>query len=192
MSSKPINEPHIRTLRWQGLDNGDREHLVLSESSAGVVAESVHMTSGGPDAFASWYRIVLDAKWNIIEFEGRVIGNPITLILRRNTGSGAWSDGAGNEVAELAGTHDLDLSTTPFTNTLPLRRCQLAIGQSIDLNLAYVSFPDLKVFADLQRYTRIDQSRYLFESVDSDFKREIEVDHESFVVYYPGLFARIN
>ena len=31
---------------------------------------------------------------------------------------------------------------------------------------------------------------YLFESLDSDFSREITVDQSGFVVDYPGLFTR--
>jgi hypothetical protein len=33
---------------------------------------------------------------------------------------------------------------------------------------------------------------YRYQSRDSDFEREIEVDHDGFVVTYPGLFRRLE
>ena len=45
-----------------------------------------------------------------------------------------------------------------------------------------------------QRYTKLDPAgrRYRYESVDSDFTRDIEVDEHALVVTYPGLFRRLE
>ena len=51
--------------------------------------------------------------------------------------------------------------------------------------------PSLEVIPDPQRYTRIDNRVYRFESLDSDFTRDIQVDADGFVVEYPGLFSRV-
>jgi hypothetical protein len=52
--------------------------------------------------------------------------------------------------------------------------------------------PSLNVTADPQRYTCLEpMRRYRFESLDSDFVREIEVDKNGLVVLYPGLFRRV-
>jgi len=85
----------------------------------------------------------------------------------------------------------IDLSASPFTNTLPVRRCNLAIGESIDIIAAYVAFPELTLTPDPQRYTRLDALIYRYESLDSDFTRDIEVDGNGLVVNYPGLFRRL-
>ena len=45
---------------------------------------------------------------------------------------------------------------------------------------------------DPQRYTCLAPlKRYRYESIDSDFTREIEVDSRGLVVTYPGLFRRL-
>jgi len=50
----------------------------------------------------------------------------------------------------------------------------------------------LTVTIDPQRYTCLEpMRRYRYESLDSDFTREIEVDLDGLVVVYPGLFKRI-
>lgn len=48
----------------------------------------------------------------------------------------------------------------------------------------------LAVTPDPQRYTRLAEDRYVYESRDSDFRREITVDTHGLVVDYPGLYRR--
>ena len=87
---------------------------------------------------------------------------------------------------------DVDLSATPFTNTLPIRRLGLRGGQAETIRVVYVRFPGLEVTLERQRYTCLEPGRrYRYESVDSDFTREIEVDPDGLVVTYPGLFRRV-
>ena len=103
-------------------------------------------------------------------------------------GNGGWTvDGEWR--TDLDG-HRHRPGVTPFTNTLPIRRLDLAIDDEADITVACV-VPDLEVTVDEQRYTRLDEDLYLFESLDSDFSREIEVDLDGVVVEYPGLFERL-
>ena len=57
--------------------------------------------------------------------------------------------------------------------------------------MAYIDVADLTVVPDPQRYTRLDEDLYLYESLDSEFSREITVDFDGFVIDYPGLFERV-
>jgi hypothetical protein len=40
-------------------------------------------------------------------------------------GRGKWTDASGNPLPALDGAIDMDLSVSPFTNTLPIRRLRL-------------------------------------------------------------------
>ena len=111
----------------------------------------------------------------------------------RATELGNWRRAA---TATAAGARtaaiDVDITATPFTNTLPIRRLNLSAGQSADITVAYIDVPSLTVTADPQRYTCLEpMRRYRFESLDSDFMREIEVDEHGLVVLYPDLFRRV-
>jgi hypothetical protein len=64
------------------------------------------------------------------------------------------------------------------------------VGASAEITVAYVGFPDLAVTTEPQRYTRVAEHRYRFESLDGSFVRDIEVDEHSLVVTYAGLFRR--
>ncbi|MCL4245981.1 MAG: putative glycolipid-binding domain-containing protein, partial [Candidatus Dadabacteria bacterium] len=88
---------------------------------------------------------------------------------------------------------DVDIFPTPFTNTIPIRRLGLGAGQSADIIVAYIKLPEMSVTSDPQRYTCVMPLKiYRFESLDSDFKCDIEVDEDGLVVSYPGLFRRVR
>lgn len=135
------------------------------------------------------YEIVCESDWTFRQLRLEAATDERTLLITFD-GSGGW-EVDGQVRSDLFEAIDLDLSISPFTNTLPIRRLDLAIGEEGDTTVAFVSFPDLEVDLDAQRYTRLDEDLYLFESLDSDFSREITVDREGIVVEYPGLFERL-
>ena len=102
---------------------------------------------------------------------------------------GRWRAG-GEELPAVAGCLDVDLSLTPATNTLPLRRLPLAPGESREATAAWVLFPSLEVKLLAQTYTRLDARRLRYES-DTGFSTEIEVDDADVVVRYPPFWERV-
>ena len=156
------------------------------------MAEAAVLASQGGSQLAAWFRIECDATWRATAFEGRLIGDARRPELASD-GAGHWRDGAGTELPHLDGAIDVDLPLTPFTNTLPIRRLALGAGHSADLLVAYILLPESRVIADPQRYVCLEPSRrYRYESLDSDFVREIEVDADGLVTTYPGLFRRLS
>ena len=92
----------------------------------------------------------------------------------------------------LDGAIDVDLPLTPFTNTLPICRLKLEAGQSADIDVVYVRLPQFTVVTDPQRYVCLEPlRRFRYESRDSEFVREIEVDSDGLIINYPGLFRRV-
>jgi hypothetical protein len=89
----------------------------------------------------------------------------------------------------LRGAAELDIEFSPLTNTLALNRLNLAIGESAELVTAWVRFPTLTVEPYPQRYTRLTERTYRFES--EGFEAEIEVDDLNLVVRYGDLWERI-
>lgn len=91
-----------------------------------------------------------------------------------------------HERPDLAGCIDIDLSITPATNTLPIRRLGLAVGASAEVTAAWVRFPALIVAPLRQRYTRLAPDRYRYESLESGFTTELTVDDQGLIAHYPG------
>jgi hypothetical protein len=129
-----------------------------------------------------------------------------TVHLRRNA-TGAWSLAAteegqvelpspGGDPATLAGALDCDLGMSPLTNTMPvLRNGLLSGGGPVELTVAWVSVPDLRVHPDGQRYTfvRADQdgSVIRFEATEGTFAADLTLDLQGIVLDYPGIGRRL-
>lgn len=107
------------------------------------------------------------------------------MILRLHMRDQQWQVD-GQERNDLANCLDVDLGITPSTNTLPIRRLNLAVGESAEVTAAWVRFPELSVEPLRQRYTRLAPDRYLYESLESGFTAELSVDESGLVTRYPG------
>jgi hypothetical protein len=177
--------------RWQAWDGHGIEHLVLREGAREIVAESVVVSSADSTPFALRYRIRCDKSWRVRSAEIALVGSDRKIEIAGD-GKGNWSDASGKRLPTLAGAIDIDLSATPFTNTLPIRRLKLRAPQSAEIVTVYILVPALTMTTDPQRYTCLEPlKRYRYDSIDSDFTRDIEVDRRGMVVTYPGLFRRL-
>ncbi|SRR6266568_9224532 len=100
------------------------------------------------------YQVPCDDNWltHRVQVE-RTIGRD-TKVLSLNVESGGLWCGTEHEVSDIRGCLDVDLSVTPATNTLPIRRLDLGIGKSESVTAAWIKFPELTVQPLSQRYTR--------------------------------------
>ena len=141
------------------------------------------------------YRITFDDHWVTREVEASVRHTDGTrhLTLRREP-SGRWV-ADGRELEACKGALDVDLGVTPSTNTSAIRRLALAVGDSAELTAAWVRFPDLSVLPLDQRYTRLAEHRYRYQSLQDGrvvFEAELEVDGSGLVERYGGFFDRVD
>jgi uncharacterized protein len=89
----------------------------------------------------------------------------------------------------------VDISATPFTNTLPIRRMELLPGQAYELTVAYIAVPEMETKPVRQRYTCLEVrpygKLYRYESLSSGYTTELWVDNDGLVIDYPGVFKRV-
>jgi hypothetical protein len=140
------------------------------------------------------YNLVCDTGWRVRELqmagESEAVGYHTLHLI--SDGAGNWHDDKDQPLDALQGCIDVDIMLTPLTNTLPIRRLQLAPGESREISVVYVAAPDLSVRPFRQRYTRLDDGqRYRYESLDSGFTAELPVDDDGLVVDYPGIWRRV-
>jgi uncharacterized protein len=99
----------------------------------------------------------------------------------------------GRERPELFGCVDVDVSVTPSTNTLPIRRLALAEGDGCDVTAAWVRVDQgVHVEPLSQRYTRVAEDRYRYESRGGEFVTHVTVDDDGVVVRYPPAWERVH
>ena len=138
------------------------------------------------------YAVEWDDRWRTRSVNVELVDARKSLVLVAD-GDGNWRTAEGKSIAALAGCVDVDVSVTPFTNTLPVRRLALAPLQSADLSVAYVDAPALRVGIAKQRYTclvrRDDGTMHRYES--GKFSADIVLDADGLVVEYPRAFTRV-
>jgi hypothetical protein len=181
---------------WTPLWNEDRpgtglEHLLLDEQAADSVLLGWDEEQG---PFRLGCRLEWDQAWQLRRADLALATSSRAASLHlRTDGRGSWFDGEGRALQELAGCRDIDIWPTPFTNSFPIRREALAIGERREFLMAWVDGLALTVRAQPQAYTRLADRLYLFESLDgSGFKSELPVDECGIVLDYPGLFQRVR
>jgi hypothetical protein len=117
-------------------------------------------------------------------------GRRYTLDLRRSP-AGEWS--ADTDLPELEEALDCDLGLSPLTNTMPVLRHGLLEGEeAVELLMAWVSVPDLAVYASAQRYTALGNRAVRYEGLDTDFTADLLFDEDGLVVDYPRLGRRLT
>jgi uncharacterized protein len=92
----------------------------------------------------------------------------------------------GVEQPQVTGCIDLDLNFSPVTNTLPIRRLGLAVGQSAEVKAAWLRFPSFRLEPLEQVYQRMEGSTYRYESAGGSFTADLSVNEVGLVTHYPG------
>lgn len=134
------------------------------------------------------YRVVCDPDWRTLsaDIRGTLGVQPVSIQIANDTQLG-WVMNGGL-CAGLDGCTDIDLAFTPATNSIPIRRLALKVGDSADVSAAWLRFPTMAVERLEQRYTRLSESKFRYESGDGTFVRELSVTPDGFVQDYPGLW----
>jgi hypothetical protein len=89
---------------------------------------------------------------------------------------------------ELEGAADCDLGFSPLTNAMPVLRDRLhGNGGAFEIDVAWVSVPDLTVHRDHQIYEPLAGDRIRFRSPEADFERLITLTPDGFVLDYPDI-----
>jgi hypothetical protein len=182
-------EAITRALSWAPASGTGLEETTVTLDESGCVAVG-HITGSEPHLFDVYYRVEVDPLWrtNYVCVAETLSGRCVEM---RSAGDGRWVSDDGRALRHLDTTIDVDISATPFSNTLPVRRLGIGVGESAEIVTAYIDVPAMTVSADPQRYTRLLPDVYRYQSLDSEFTRDVVVDDEGFVLSYPGLFSRV-
>jgi hypothetical protein len=187
-----------RSVFWQPVAGGGLEHLKLRAADGGYVAVGVVMGMDRDTPFRLHYKIKCDDSWRTRKLLLECYAPKADGIrILRSNGQGRWRDDTGSELPQFSGCLDVDISATPFTNTLAIRRAKLRPGHAGQFKMVYVSVPSLDVRPAEQRYSCIEQTahggRYGYESIDmhGGFKATLPVDADGLVLDYPELFRRV-
>jgi hypothetical protein len=174
-------------LRWAPADGPGLEHCQINEAADGITVRSSLIGEDDGFAFGAFYEIQLDPDWT---FRSLVLRHSDGRVLRLTSNGEGDFKLNGSRAPQFEGCVDIDISGTPLTNTLPLRRRRFETGVPQHFDMVYVPLDTLEPFRDEQIYTRLDDRHYRYEAADGSFTEVLSVDANGFVVDYPTLFRR--
>lgn len=177
------------TFVWQGLYFNTTELFSIENGNPWKMKGHITGEARGLPVHVS-YEVEVDESWNTRMVKvNRLSNNSKVIVLKR--GSNNWYDEAGKHLPALDECADIDISLTPSTNTLPIKRLTLPKGSSKEIRVAYLDLLTFEVLPLQQRYTNLGNNFYRYENPSSGFNADIETDENAFVIRCPGVWERI-
>ncbi|MFS0557980.1 putative glycolipid-binding domain-containing protein [Brevibacillus sp. 179-C9.3 HS] len=177
---------------WKPSTGAGYEHVRIHEGANRILVNSM-VIGKRDDATITriHYDIVLDSNWVTREVSLGMMGEERALHLVSD-GRGKWTNAAGESVPELFGCIDIDISCTPFTNTLPIRRLSFTPLEPQSIQVAYFSAYELTYKQVQQQYTLLENrgETSVYQYRAGTFVENITVDSNGLVLIYPELFMR--
>lgn len=172
------------TARWRTWDHQHLETVTLRWENEGWTA------TGEVGREAVTYVLRLSATWHVRQFLlFRDLDEP-DLWLGAD-GTGRWGEMNGAHRHDLAGCTDIDMSITPFTSTVPIRRLSLAVGDHAEVTSAMVDVETLSVVPASQRLERLSARRFRRTLLDTGEVVDVDVDEYGLVHDHPAAFRRL-
>ena len=184
----PPPPPGTKTILWRRIDQPGHDAARLWETAVERTLEGTAVFSEGGKPCRLDYRVVCDAEWRTrsATVRGWIGHEPFTVAIAADAARQWTINGV---VAEaVRGCDDVDLSFTPATNLLPIRRLKLAIGQQASVRAAWLDFPASTLAPLDQTYACVGPAAYRYESDGGRFVATLETTADGFVRRYSGLW----
>lgn len=180
-----------RQIVWKALHYETMEYCDVEITDTDIRIDGTVVGVAEDMSVAITYDIITDSQWQVASLEMMIekAGEPMWISLQRESGK-PWTQ-SGHEREDWEDCTDIDISLTPFTNSLPIRRLDLPLNEREEITVLYIDVLEGEIGPVTQWYTRLSENKYLFEN-DKGFKAEITVDDEGLVTAYEGLYKKLN
>lgn len=177
------------TIVWRRLDLPGHDAARLQPHGDGwrIDGAAVFLDAAGPCRLD--YVVECDAAWRttLARVSGWRGTGPVDLDIRADA-QRRWTLN-GQAVPTVAGCDDVDLSITPATNTLPIRRLRLAAGGRAAVRAAWLRAPEMVLEPLDQVYEHVAGGRFRYQSGGGTFSAELDVRYDGLVTRYSGLWV---
>jgi uncharacterized protein len=173
---------------WRRIDmpGHDACGLWSLESGWRLTSTAIFVLEGQPCLLA--YEVECDTTWGtrsakVTSCMGRhVVG--LIIVVR----SGDRWELNGRDQPEASGCVDVDLSFTPATNLIAIRRLALDIRQASAAAAPWLRVPEFTLERLEQRYHRVALDTYDYQAPRVGYAASLQVSDRGFVTHYPGLW----
>lgn len=180
-----------QTLLWQRLDNPGLEQAEV-ETGDGLSLMASGSLLHADTGISLRYRIELDQLGRLSHAHFDTSAPSAHQLTLHHTEDGIWLVNGQPEPA-WSDCQELDLQACGLSNSFPIRRLKLAVGESVQLAMLFVRLPELSPSICPQRYTRLPdcdkQACYRYESPGCT--ANIIVDEQGFTLHYSDFLQRL-
>jgi hypothetical protein len=170
-----------RWILWQGLIAPSMERFIVAAAHDGFEFSGLILQAHDDVPYVARYTVKVDERWRTRGLQVGLEDGGRGGIELTADGGGRWSRD-GQHLGELDDCIDADLEWSPSTNTLPIRRMALEVGEIRTVTAAWVRFPSLEVERLEQSYERLAEQRYRYRS--GRFTADLAVDDDGMVLQY--------
>jgi hypothetical protein len=176
---------------WRRLDTPGHDAALLAPSDGGwsLHGTAVFKHQAGPACIS--YSVEVDAGWRTKygKVQGFLGSAGFDHIISREP-EGWYLNG--DRVPGLERLWDIDYGFTPATNLLQLRRTAPALGETVDLPVAWFDIDAPSLTELPQRYERRDQTTYWYTAPTVPYEGLLEFSEDGFARNYPDLWVMEN
>ncbi len=127
----------MKTVIWKGIYYNSLEYFQLAESEQTITAISRIIGTHKSIAYFVHYNLKIGKEWNILNFEIEWEVNNHTKKISGAKENNEWT--INNKIEpHFQGFQFIDISLSPFTNTLPINNLHLNIGQQKEISVIYI------------------------------------------------------
>ena len=171
-----------KALAWEGIERCNIQHAngryIVSSRIQGEISEK---------PFDFEYDLQIDEQWRIVAVQIGSSPHDRQIIDLQTDANGNWSNSQSIALPDFFGCMDIDISLSPFTNTLPIRRLDYKDRRKHDIAVVYIDLPSGHLKRMRQWYEKVGDRIYRYED-ETGYVNIITVDEYGFVMNYPGLF----
>jgi hypothetical protein len=181
----------VEPILWRRLDVPGHDAATFRQAEDGAELRGMAVFQDGGEPTALRYAVCCDPEWRTTgaTVDGWCGARPVEFRVARSQ-SGVWTLN-GVAYPQVAGCADLDLSFTPATNLLPLRRLDLPVGRAAEVRSAWLEWPAEILTPLTQRYSRRSATEYDYEADlpgAETFVSVLRVDPGGWVLDYAELW----
>jgi hypothetical protein len=171
----------VASVLWQNPFDRSTDRCRLLTIPSGFALDGTVLVPVDDEPVLGRYRVEVDDGWRVTSAMLTLEGPAWSRAVEIRRDDGTWVvDGTARD--DLGGCVDVDLRITPATNTLPIRRLGLPVGEGADVRAAWVGFPGLELEPLDQRYERLAKRRYRY--IAGEFTEDLDVDAAGLVLRY--------
>jgi uncharacterized protein len=181
----------LRSVLWRNIRQPGMEYCTLTHTLPGFLIKGIILQEMNQIPCHIEYGIVCDRAWKTQGFQVDVTlgSDQWSLLVSINDQKQWWR--ADQEQLRLRGCLDVMMGFTPATYTISIQRLCLKVGESRAITSGWLHLPELALEPLDQRYTRLAEKRFRYESATRGIVAELEVDDLGMIICSEGFWNQM-